>query len=154
MAEDLPEPEEYDVPVTSLWHLDERLLAYAKRCTKIQEDVMAELKRNPGDIGYWNMRAAEAQMEVIKRKRDLEFVEAEAEETARLMTSGVKVTVGQIAAKVTTNPTVKAQREYLVDAQQLLAFADRMVDSLKVKHETLQSMGARERVEWRSHGDL
>jgi len=126
---------------------------YLYECVQIEPEALEEeFIRLPADIAYWNEKYSIALREYLLAK-------LRADETKALVTmetrefanaSGVKMTVGDLEAKVQLDDRVQDANLALVEAEAARQALRNRCDALMAKRDMLQSLGAKLRVEMMS----
>lgn len=145
MSKNKKEPVPPKVPLRDI-EIDEYLL----ECVVIEPTMLdEEFTRIPVDLAYWNERYSDSIRVHLISKLEYEQVRARIglEVRSKVAESGVKKTVGDIDAMVSTNPEVSAAYLAYVEADAERQAMRNRVESVNAKREMLQSLGAKMRAE-------
>jgi len=133
------------VPLRDI-QIDEYLL----ECVAIEPTMLDdEFVRMPMDMAYWNERYSAAIRDHLMAKLHYDNTRAKVllETRVHIEQSGLKRTVGDVDAMVTTDPrVVDAYLQYVEAEAQRQAIRNRC-EAVQIKREMLQSLGAKYRVE-------
>ena len=112
------------------------------------EQVIEQLAEQPALYSFYAAMYAEMKRELAERKEALKVLEAQVEDEYREAKSrGAKKTENEIKAEVLQDSRTTARRRTVREVQHRLNLLEVIVDSMKMRHDSLRSIGARIRVE-------
>ncbi len=116
--------------------------------TKINEDdINGDFIRLPGDLAYWNQKAALAHKAMLKAKTNVEFIESKLYLKIR-QEAETKLTEAHLNAMVITDPSYQEAKNILDEAESTKAELAGVVDAIRSKRDCLISLGANMRAEF------
>jgi hypothetical protein len=126
---------------------------YLYECVSIEPEALEEeFIRFPSDLAYWNEKYSNATREYLLAKLRADETKAVVMlETRELATNqGLKMTVGDLEARVTLDDRVQDANLELVEAESKRQALRNRCEALMAKRDMLQSLGAKIRVEMMS----
>lgn len=114
--------------------------------------INEEYRRVPGDIAYWNSRAAKAMKAMMAGKFNLERVDArlKIEHRERLNKTRDKVTESMVDSVVLLDEEYAEARMAAIDAEAEYAHVRGIAQAVVARKDVLQSLGANLRIEMQS----
>jgi hypothetical protein len=124
--------------------------AYLVDCVKLDPIALdEEFIRLPGDLAYWNEKYAQAIRAHLHAKHDADKTRAAVmlEIREEAASTGVKMTVADVDARVTIDERVSEADIALVEAEAAMKHARVRCEAVMAKRDMLQSLGAKIRAE-------